>query len=141
MLKWLLLALLKRLLILIALVVVSFILPVASFWLVRDPLGAQVVFWASPWVVAFWSVVAYVLVGSRFWRGTGSVQEWKLRHGSFFWRHAKTTTWMFASLAFSYAAELAVVFFVPPSATAMRLFPLATYSPLAFTILWSAARG
>jgi hypothetical protein len=139
--KWLLMALLQRVLILIALVVVSFILPVASFRLVRDPIGAQVVFWASPWVVAFWSVVAYVLVGSRFWRGKGSVEEWKLRHGSFLWRHAKTTAWMFASLAFSYAAELAVVLLVPPSANAMRLFPLATYSPLAFTLLWSAARG
>jgi hypothetical protein len=141
MLKWLLKALLQRLLILMTLVFVSFILPIASFWLVRDPIGAQVVFWASPWVVAFWSVAAYVLVGSRFWRGKGSVEEWKLRHGSFLWRHAKTTAWMFASLAFSYAAELAVVFLVPPSATAMHLFPLATYSPLAFTILWSAIRG
>jgi hypothetical protein len=141
MLKWLLKSLLQRVLILIALVVVSFILPVASFRLVRDPIGAQVVLWASPWVVAFWSVVAYVLVGSQFWRGKGSVEEWKLRHGSFLWRHAKTTAWMFASLAFSYAAELAVVLLVPPSATAMRLFPLATYSPLAFTLLWSAARG
>jgi hypothetical protein len=141
MLKWLLMALLRRVLILFALVVVSFILPVASFWLVRDPIGAQGVFWASPWVVAFWSVVVYVLVGSRFWRGKCSVEEWKLRHGSFLWRHAKTTAWMFASLAFSYAAELAVVLLVPPSATAMRLFPLATYSPLAFTFLWSATRG
>jgi len=79
MLKWLLKALLQRVLILIALVVASFTLPVASFWLVRDSIGAQVVFWASPWVVAFWSVVAYVLVGSRFWRGKGSVEEWKLR--------------------------------------------------------------
>jgi hypothetical protein len=62
MLKRLLKALLQRLLILITLLVVSFILPVGSFWLVRDPIGAQVVFWASPWVVAFWSVAAYVLV-------------------------------------------------------------------------------
>ncbi len=141
MLKWLLKALLQRLLILMTLVVASFILPVASFWLTRDPLGAQVVVWASPWVVAFWSLIAYVLVGSRFWRGKGSVEEWKLRHGSFLWRHAKTTAWMFASLILSDAAERAVVFLVPPSATAMRLFPLATYSPLAFTILWSACRG
>lgn len=137
MLKWL----LKSLLILIALVAASFTLPVATYWLIRDPIGAQVVFWASPWVVAFWSVIAYVLVGSRFWRGRLSVEEWKVRHGSYLWRAAKSTVWMFASLAFSYAAELAVIFFVPPSATAMRLFPLATYSPLAFTILWSAARG
>jgi hypothetical protein len=141
MLKSLLKALLQRLLILIALLVASLILPVASFWLVRNPMGAQVVFWASPWVVAFWSVIAYVLVGSRFWRGRLSVEEWKVRHGSFFWRHAKTTVWMFASLAFSYTAEFAVVLLVPPSMTAMRLFPLATYSPLAFTILWSAVCG
>jgi len=141
MLRSFLMALLKRALILMVLLVASFVLPMASFWLVRDPVGAQVVFWASPWVVAFWSLIAYVSVGSRFWRGKGSVEEWKLRHGSFLWRHAKTTAWMFASLAFSYAAELAVVFLVPPCATAMRLFPLATYSPLAFTILWSASRG
>jgi hypothetical protein len=139
--KWLLMALLQRILILIVLVVVSFTMPMASFWLVRDPIGAQVVFWASPWVVAFWSLIAYVSVSSRFWRGKGSVEEWKLRHGSFLWRHAKTTAWMFASLAFSYAAEFAVVLLVPPSPTAMHLFPLATYSPLVFTILWSAARG
>jgi hypothetical protein len=137
MLKWL----LKSLLILIALVVVSFILPLASFWLVRDPIGAQVVFWASPWVVAFWSLIAYVSVGSRFWRGRLSVEEWKSRHGSYLARAAKSTMWMFTALAFSYAAELVFVFLVPPSATAMRLFPLATYSPLAFTILWSATRG
>ena len=139
--KWLLMALLQRVLILFFLVFLSFSLPVASFWLVHDPIGVQLVFWVSPWVVAFWSVIAYVSVGSRFWRGKGSVEEWKLRHGYFLWRHAKTTAWMFASLAFSYAAELAVVLLVPPSATAMRIFPLATYSPLAFTILWSAIRG
>ena len=137
MLKWL----LKSVFIPIALIVVSLILPVASFWLVRDPTGAQVVFWASPWVIAVWSVVAYVIVGSRCWRGRGSVEEWKLRHGSFLWRNAKTTAWMFAALGFSYAAEFTVVLLVSPSATAICLFPLATYSPLVFTILWSAIRG
>ena len=141
MLKWLLKALLLRLLILMTLVLVSFILPVTSFWLVRDPIGAQVVFWASPWVVAFWSVIAYVLVGSRFWRGKGSVKEWKLRHGSFLWRHTKTTAWMFASLAFSYGLEFAFVFAIPPSPLARSIFPISTYLPLAFTILWSAIRG
>jgi len=86
-------------------------------------------------------VILYVLVGSRFWRGKLSVEDWKDRHGSYLWRAVKNTCWMFTALAFSYAAELAVVLLVSPSATAMRLFPLATYSPLAFTILWSAARG
>jgi hypothetical protein len=135
--KWL----LKSLFILVALIAASFILPAASIWLVRDPIGAQVVFWASPWVVAFWSVIAYVLVGSRFWRGKLSVEEWKVRHGGYLWRAAKSTMWMFTALAFSYAAELAFVCLATPSSTAMRLFPLATYSPLAFTLLWSAARG
>jgi len=137
MVKWL----LKFLLILIALVVVSFILPVATYWLVRDPIGAQIVFWALPWVVAIWSVVAYVLVGSRFWRGKLSVEEYNNRHGSYLWRSAKNTVWMFTALACSYAAEFAVVLLVPHSATAIHLFPLASYTPLAFTVLWSAARG
>jgi hypothetical protein len=141
MIRVLLRAILERLLILIVLVVVSFTLPFATYWLVRDPIGAQIVFWCGPWVVAFWSVIAYVLVGSRFWRGKLSVEEWKDRHGCYLWRTAKSTMWMFAALGCSYAAELAVVFFVPPSATAMHLFPLATYSPIAFTVIWSAARG
>src|SRR5258707_675559 len=114
-------AILERLLILIALVTVSFILPFATFWLVRSPTGAQIVFWASPWVVAFWSLIAYVLVGSRFWRGKLSVEEYNDRHGSFVWRSAKNTMWMFAALAISYAAEFAVVLFVQPSPTAMHL--------------------
>jgi hypothetical protein len=134
-------AILERLLILVALVIVSFTLPVATIWLVRDPVGAQVVFWVSPWVVAFWSVILYVLVGSRFWRGRAAVEEWKTRHGSYLWRAAKSTVWMFAALFLSYAAEFAVILFVPRSATAMHFFPIATYSPLAFTIAWSAARG
>jgi hypothetical protein len=134
-------SLLKYLLILTALVVVSFILPIATFWLIRYPLGAQVVFWVSPWVVAFWSLIAYVLVGSRFWRGKFSVEEWRFRHGSYIWRAAKNTIWMFAALAFSYAAELVFILFVPPSSIAVSLLPFVAYSPLAFTLLWSAARG
>jgi len=141
MLKSLLKALLQRVLILFALVFLSLSLPVATFWLIRDPIGAQVVFWVSPWVVAFWSVIAYVSVGSRFWRGKGSVEEWKLRHGYFLWRHAKTTAWMFASLVFSYGSEFAYVFAIPPSPLARSIFPISTYLPLAFTILWSAIRG
>ena len=141
MLKWLLMALLQRLLIMIALVVVSFILPVASIWLVRDPIGAQVVFWVSPWVVAFWSLIAYVLVGSRFWRGRYAVEEWKARQGCWVWRHAKSTIWMFSALFFSYAFEFAVVLLVPPSPLAMHCFPIATWLPAFFTLVWSAVRG
>ena len=134
-------AILEHLVILIVLIIVSCTLPFATYWLVRDPIGAQVVFWVSPWVVAFWSVILYVLVGSRFWRGKLSVEEWKDRHGCYLWRTAKSTMWMFAALGCSYAAEFAVILFARPSPTAMHLFPIATYSPLAFTIAWSAARG
>lgn len=133
MLKWL----AKSLLILIALVVVSFILPVASFWLVRDPIGDQICFWAGPWVVAFWSVTLYVLVGARFWRGADSVEEWKERHGSFLWRHFKTTAWMFAALLFSYLIEFGVLWHTRSPA----LMVVGTYSPVGFTILWSGIRG
>ncbi len=63
MLKWLLKALLERLLILIALVFVSAILPFVSVWLVRDPLGGQVFFWVAPWTCAFWTLLASVLIG------------------------------------------------------------------------------
>lgn len=69
------------------------------------------------------------------------MDDWKSRHGSFFWRLAKTTAWMFASLAFSYGSEFAYVFAIPPSPLARSIFPISTYLPLAFTILWSAIRG
>jgi hypothetical protein len=48
---------------------------------------------------------------------------------------------MFASLAFSYGLEFAYVFAIPPSPLARSIFPISTYLPLAFTILWSAIRG
>jgi hypothetical protein len=140
MLRWLLMALLQRVLILIGLVAVSCILPVASFWLVRDPVEAQVVFWASPWVVAFWSLIAHVFVGSRFWRGREAVLAWRAERGGYVRSCMKSTGVMFGALAMSYALELAVVFFVPPSATARQLFPLITYAPAVFTF-WRAARG
>jgi len=73
MLKWL----LKSVLILIVLVVASAILPLASFWLCRDPLGGQVFFWVAPWTCAFWSILAYNLIGSKFWRGREAVKEWR----------------------------------------------------------------
>ena len=57
MVKWLLSFLLQRLLILFVLVVASAIFPVASFWLVRDPLGGQPFFWLSPWTCAVWAVL------------------------------------------------------------------------------------
>ena len=138
MLKWLLKSLLKSLLILIVLVVASATLPFASFWLCRNPAGAQVFFWVAPWTCAFWSILAYNLIGSKFWRGREAVQEWRARRGGYLRSVAKGTAWMFASLFFSYAAELAVVFTIPPNPVLMHWFPVITYSPVIFTILWSA---
>lgn len=55
MIRRLLLSLLKDLLIMVALLVASAVLPFASFWLVRDPVGGQMFFWTAPWTCAFFS--------------------------------------------------------------------------------------
>jgi hypothetical protein len=136
MLKWLLSVLLQRLLILIVLVVASAILPVASFWLCRDPLGGQAFFWAAPWTCAFWTLLASVLIGSRFWRGPGAVKAWRAARGGYLRSAGKSTTWMFFGLFASYAAEFAVVLLLPSSSLARTLLPLATYSPAIFAALW-----
>lgn len=133
--------LLVNFIILVALLTASAILPFATPWLMRDPDMAQVVFWLSPWVVAVWSVVLRVMVGSRFWRGRQSVEEWKARQGGWVCRNAKSTMWMFSALFFSYATEFAVVLLVPPSPLVMHCFPIATWLPAFFTVIWSAARG
>ena len=139
MIRSLLLALLQRVLILIALFVASFVLPVASFWLVRDPFGGQIFFWLAPWTCAVWSILAYNLVGSRFWRGREAVQEWRARRGGYLRSVAKGTAWMFACLLFSYACEFAYILLMPPSPAAMQLLPAASYAPVAFTF-WRATR-
>jgi hypothetical protein len=135
MLKWL----LKSLFILIALVVASATLPFASVWLCRDPVGGQVFFWVAPWTCAFWSILAYNLIGSKFWRGREAVEEWRARRGGYLRSVAKGTAWMFASLFFSYACEFAYIVLMSPSPAAMRFLPAATYAPVAFTF-WRAAR-
>jgi len=140
MLKGLLKFVLERLLILFLLVIASAVLPVASFWLVRDPLGGQLFFWAAPWTCAFWSILAYNLIGSKFWRGREAVEEWRARRGGYLRSVAKGTTWMFASLFFSYAGEFAYIFLVPPSPVAMQFLPVVTYVPVAFTV-WRSVRG
>jgi hypothetical protein len=124
-------------LILVALLIASAVLPFISFWLIRDPVGAQIVFWAGPWVVAFWSVILYVLVGTRFWRGKLSVEDWKDRHGSYLSRAVKNTCWMFTALAFSYLLEFGVLWLT----RSPGWMAVGTYFPVGFTILWSAARG
>lgn len=137
MIRALLRAILERLLILTALVAVSLMLPFATIWLVRDPLGAQICFWCGPWVVAFWSVILYVLISSRFWRGSESVLAWRVRHGGYLLSSAKSTCWMFAALFLSYGAEFTLLWFTHSPG----LMAVGTYVPVGWTILWSATRG
>jgi membrane-associated protease RseP (regulator of RpoE activity) len=113
MLKWLLKSLLQRLLILILLVIASFILPVASFWLVRDPLGGQLFFWLSPWTCAVWAVLVSVLIGSRFWLGKEYVLAWRAARGGYVMSSLKSTALMFLALLASYAFEFAVILLLP----------------------------
>ena len=40
-----------------------------------------------------------------------AVEEWKARHGTYLWRAAKSTMWIFAALACSYVAEFALLWF------------------------------
>lgn len=137
MLKWLLKSLLKSLLILIALVVASATLPFASFWLCRNPVGAQVFFWVAPWTCAFWTLLASVLIGSRFWRGAESVKAWRAARGGFLKSHLKSTGLMFAGLFLSYGCEFAFIFLVPPSPSALQLLPIVSYAPVALAVLWA----
>lgn len=55
---------------------------------------------------------------------------WRAAHGGYLGTVCRGTAWMFAGQFLSYAAELAVVFLLPHSPTAMDLFPFVTYSPL-----------
>jgi hypothetical protein len=139
--KWLLSFLLQRLLILIVLVVASAILPLASFWLVRDPLGGQLFFWAAPWTCAFWTLLASVLIGSRFWRGSGAVKAWRAARGGYLRSCLKSTAVMFLALFASYAFEFAVILLLPRSPTSLRLLVLAAYAPAGIAALWSTSVG
>lgn len=132
MLKWLLKAVLQRLLILMMLVLVSAILPFVSVWLVRDPVGGQIFFWLAPWTCAVWSILAYNLIGSRFWRGREAVQEWRARRGGYLRSVAKGTAWMFACLFFSYLCEFGVLW----ETRSPGWLPVAAYFPVAFTVAW-----
>ena len=138
MLRSLLMSLLKDLLILIALVVVSAILPFASFWLVCDPVGGQLFFWLSPWTCAVWTVLLSVLVGSRFWLGREHVIAWRAARGGYLMSSLKSTALMFLALLASYAFEFAVILLLPRSPTSLRLLPIAAYAPAGITALWSA---
>jgi hypothetical protein len=128
-------------LILVALLTASAILPFASYWLIRDPVGGQIFFWASPWTCAVWTPLMAVLVGSRFWLGREHVLAWRAARGGYLASSLRATGWMFFGLIMSYGLELGVVFLLSPSPTALHLLPLAAYAPVAVAILWSAARG
>ena len=141
MLKWLLKALLQRLLILTTLVVASAILPLASFWLVRDPLGGQLFFWAAPWTCAFWAVLVSVLIGSRFWLGREYVLAWRSARGGYVMSSIKSTALMFLSLLASYFFEFAVILLLPRSLTSLRLLPIAAYAPVGIAAVWSVSGG
>ena len=141
MVKWLLSFLLQRLLILFVLVVASVVLPVASFWLVRDPLGGQLFFWLSPWTCAVWTVFVSVLVGSRFWKGRAHVLAWRAARGGYLMSSLKSTALMLLALLASYALEFAVVLTLPRSPASLRLLVLAAYAPAGIAAVWSAARG
>jgi hypothetical protein len=141
MLKWLLKFLLKSLLILFVLVIASAILPVASFWLVCDPLGGQLFFWLSPWTCAVWTVLVSVLIGSRFWLGREYVLAWRAARGGYVMSSIKSTALMFVALLASYAFEFAVILLLPRSSTSLRLLPIAAYVPVVIVVLWSVSGG
>jgi hypothetical protein len=133
-------SLLKSLLILIALVVASATLPIASFLLVRDPVGGQIVFWAGPFTAAVLTLFASVLIGSRFWLGRAHILAWRAARGGYFRSVIMSTCWMFFGLFGSFACELAAVFLLPPSPTVCHLFPVFTYAPVALAAIW-CSRG
>ena len=128
-------------LILVALRTASAILPFASLWLVRDPVGGQLFFWLAPWTCAVWTVFVSVLVGSRFWLGREHVLAWRAARGGYLISSLKSTALMFLALLASYTFEFAVILLLPRSPTALRLLPLAAYAPAGIAALWSAARG
>jgi len=139
--KWLLKFVLQRLLILLVLVVASATLPLASFWLVRDPLGGQFFFWLSPWTCAVWAVLVSVLIGSRFWLGREYVLAWRAARGGYVMSSLKSTALMFLALLASYTFEFAVILLLHRSPTSLRLLVLAAYAPAGIAALWSVFGG
>jgi hypothetical protein len=122
----------------VALLTASAILPFASLWLVRDPVGGQLFFWVSPWTSAVWTVLLSVMVGSRFWKGRAHVLAWRAARGGYLISSLRTTGLMFLALLASYACEFAVVLLLPRSPTSLRLLVLAAYAPAGIAALWSA---
>lgn len=138
--KRLLLHLLADLLIAVALLAATLVLPVAGFWMCRSSIGGTVFFFAAPFTCAVWTLLASVLIGSRFWLGAGAVKAWRAARGGYMRSAAKSTAWMFFGLFGSYAVEFAVVLFLPASPLSRTLFPFAAYSPAIFAAMW-CSRG
>jgi hypothetical protein len=135
------LSLVTNLLIAVALLAASAILPFVSFRLVRDPVGGQLFFWLSPWTCAVWTVLVSALVGSRFWKGKERVLAWRAARGGYLMSSLKSTALMFLALLASYAFEFAVILLLPRSPTSLRLLVLAAYAPAGIATVWSVARG
>jgi hypothetical protein len=141
MLKWFLKGLLERLFILFLLLIASAILPLSSFWLVRDPLGGQLFFWAAPWTCAVWALLVSVLIGSRFWLGREYLLAWRAARGGYLMSSLKSTALMFLALLASYFCEFAIILLLPRSPTSLCLLPLAAYAPVGFAAVWSVSGG
>jgi hypothetical protein len=133
-------SLLKDLLIVVVLLAASLVLPVAGFWMCRSEIGGTVFFFAAPWTCAVWTVLASVLISSRFWLGREHVLAWRTERGGYFRSSLKATGWMFLGLLGSYACEGAYIFLLHPSSLARSLFPFSSYAPAIFAVLW-CARG
>jgi hypothetical protein len=104
----------------------------------RSSIGGTAFFFAAPFTCAVWTLLASVLIGSRFWRGSEAVNAWRTARGGYVRSAIKSTLWMFFGLLASFAAEFAVVLFFPASPLTRTLFPFATYSPAIFAALWNS---
>jgi hypothetical protein len=128
MLKWL----LKSLIILAVFVPFAASLPLAAVALSRTPDGAQFLFWCGPWSCCFWALIYSTLSGVPWRQGAETVRQHRRDHGGLLVESAKATCWMFGALFFSYCAEGVLLFLTRSPAW----LPAATYSPLAFVLLW-----
>jgi hypothetical protein len=132
--------LLQLILITAVFVPVAVALPLCSLWLCLTPEGAMAFFWLGPWSCCFWALILHVLVGSKFWRGRGSVKAWRAEKGGYVRSCIESTGLMFGSLFLSYGCEFACVFLLQSSESARFFLPAATFAPAVF-VFWRAARG
>lgn len=140
MLRSLLRSLLTDLLIAVALLAATLVLPVAGFWMCRDSVLGTIFFFVAPFTACVWCLFIVQLGGSRFWRGREYVLAHRAAHGGYWGVVWRGMVWMFGTLFLSYAVEFAVIFLVPYSPTLRHIFPIFAYSPVLLA-LWRAYRG